>query len=149
MAGRIGWTLACLMIAPAAAQAQVEPGQWETTVTVDSVDMPGAPPQMARMMGGKTTRSSYCLTPEQASKGPQELLKQNQSCRFTHYSMTGGRISTEMSCSQNGGTLIARSEGSYTPTSMKVSSVAQMSGKMEMRMSSSMTGRRIGACAGK
>lgn len=145
---------ACLLIAPAAAQAQVQPGQWEASSTINSIDMPGAPPQVAQMMksqmsGGKKTRMTYCITPQQAAQGPQEMLKQNPSCRFTKYSMKGGMISTEMSCAQNGGTMTARASGSYTPTSFNVTSNAVMSGQMSMRLSSTSVGRRIGPCTGK
>lgn len=136
-------------MSPAQAATQIQPGQWETTSTVESVDMPGAPPQVSRMMNGKTTRASYCITPEQAAKGPQEMFKQNPSCRFTKFSMTGGAISTEMSCSQNGATMIARSQGSYTPTSYSATATMTMSGKMSMRMTSRSTGRRLGPCTGK
>jgi hypothetical protein len=99
---------ALLLSVPVLAQAQVQPGMWESSVTVQSVDMPGAPPQIAAMMKGKTTRQTYCITAEQARQGPQEMLKQNASCRFTKYDMAGGRISTEMSCRQNEGTMTAR-----------------------------------------
>lgn len=136
------------MALPAVAQAQVQPGQWEATVTVQSIDMPGAPPQIAAMMKGKATRQSYCITPEQAAKGPQEMLKQNPSCHFTKYTMTAGVISTAMTCSQNGGTMTAQANGRYTPTSFNVSSTAVMSGKMSMRMTSTSSGRRVGPCAG-
>lgn len=133
----------------AAAHAQVQPGQWESTVTVQSVDMPGAPPQVAAMMNGKTTRQTYCITPEQAAKGPQEMLKQSPSCRFTKYSMTGGVLSTAMTCSQNGGTMTVEANGKYSPTSFSVTSTAVMSGKMSMRMTSASNGRRLGPCAGR
>ncbi|KKC27823.1 DUF3617 domain-containing protein [Sphingomonas sp. SRS2] len=145
---------ACLLIAPTAVQAQVQPGQWEASTAINSIDMPGAPPQVAQMMksqmasNGKT-RMTYCITPEQAAQGPQEMLKQNPSCRFTKYSMKGGVISTEMSCSQNGGTMTARANGSYTPTSFNMTSNAVMSGRMSMRLSSTSVGRRIGPCTGK
>jgi hypothetical protein len=132
-----------------AAQAQVQPGQWEATVTVQSIDMPGAPPQVAAMMKGKTTRQSYCITPEQAAKGPQEMLKQNPSCHFTKYSMMGGVMSTAMTCAQNGGTMTAQANGKYTPTSFNVTSTAVMTGKMSMRMTSAGTGRRLGPCTGQ
>jgi hypothetical protein len=132
-----------------AAQAQIEPGQWEATVTVQSMSMPGAPPQVAAMMKGKATRQSYCITKEQAAKGPQEMLKQNPSCHFTRYSMNGGVISTAMTCSQNGGTMTVQANGQYTATSFNVSSTAVMSGKMSMRMTSTSSGRRVGPCAGR
>ncbi|MET0375689.1 MAG: DUF3617 domain-containing protein [Rhizorhabdus sp.] len=142
------WTL------PAAVQAQVQAGQWEASTTINSIDMPGAPPQVAQMMksqmaGGGKTRMTYCITPEQAAQGPQEMLRQNPACRFSKYSMRGGLISTEMSCRQSGGTMTARANGSYTPTSFNVTSNAVMSGRMSMRLSSTSVGRRIGPCTGK
>lgn len=143
------FAFACVMTLSAAAQAQVQPGQWEASVTVQSIDMPGAPPQVAAMMRGKTTKQNYCITPEQAAKGPQEMIKQNPSCRFTKYTMTGGTISTAMICSQNGGTMTAQSNGSYTPTSFNITSTAVMSGQMSMRMTSVGSGRRLGPCTGK
>lgn len=36
-------------------------------------------------------------------EGPQDMLQQSPSCRFARYSMTGGVISTEMICPQDGG----------------------------------------------
>lgn len=139
----------CLLMAPVTAQAQIQPGQWQATSKVQSLDMPGAPPQVAKMMNGKTTNMSYCITPEQAAKGPQEMLKQNPSCHFTKYLMAGGRISTEMTCAQKGGTMTAQANGSYTPTSFSMTSNTVMTGKMSMKMTSSSTGRRVGPCTGK
>ncbi|MES2497001.1 MAG: DUF3617 domain-containing protein [Pseudomonadota bacterium] len=141
--------LACCIAVSVPAQAQVQPGQWEASVTVRSIDMPGAPPQVVAMMKGKTTRQTYCLTAEQAAKGPQEMLKQNPSCRFTKYSMAGGAISTSMICSQNGATMNAQANGSYTATSFNVTSTAVMSGQMSMKMTSTSSGRRLGPCSGK
>lgn len=151
MPSSIRWMFAGLLIMPAAAQAQVTPGQWETVVTIKSMEMPGAPPQVAQMMksrmaGGKPTRTSYCVTAEDAKRGPQEMFKQNPSCRFTKFSMTGGTISTEMTCKQEGGTMTARSSGSYTAKAFNVNSSVAMSGRMSMKMSSSNVGRWLGPC---
>lgn len=139
--------LAVLM--PLVAHAQVQPGQWESTVTIHSIDMPGAPPEVAKMMKGKTTMQKYCISPEQAAKGPREMLKQNPSCRFTRYAMAGGKLDTAMTCNQDGGTMTAQASGSYTPTSFNLTSTAVMSGKMAMTMRSTSTGRRLGSCAVK
>jgi hypothetical protein len=154
MARSMKWMFAGLLFVPFAAAAQVTPGQWETTVTIKSMDMPGAPPQVAQMMksrmaGGKPTRTSYCVTPEQAAKGPQEMLKQNPSCRFTKFSMAGGKIATEMTCKQDGGTMTAKSSGSYTAKAFNVNSNVAMSGQMSMRMASSNVGRWLGPCKGR
>ena len=136
-----------LISAPAISHAQIQPGQWEAVVTIHSIDMPGAPPQAAAMMKGKTTRHSYCITAEEAKRGPQEMLKQQPSCRFGKYVMAQGTIATEMTCRQNGETMAVRASGSYTPTSFNVTSSAMMTGRMSMRMTSTSTGKRIGACS--
>lgn len=154
MKRRIILSYAGLLIGSAAAEAQVQPGQWETSSTINSIEVPGVPPQIAEMMksqmaGGKVTRTTYCITPQQAAQGPQEMLKQNPSCRFAKYSMKGGAISTEMSCTENGGTMTVRASGSYTPTNFNVTSNAVMSGQMSMRLSSTSVGRHIGPCTGK
>ena len=151
MTGSTKWMIAGLLIIPVSGQAQVTPGQWETVVTIKSMEMPGAPPQVAQMMksrmaGGKPTRTTYCVTPDDAKRGPQELFKQNPSCRFTKFSMAGGTISTEMTCRQEGGTMTARSSGRYTAKAFNVNSSVTMSGQMSMRMSSSNVGRWLGPC---
>jgi hypothetical protein len=145
--------LASLLIVPAAVQAQVTPGQWQTTVKVTSMEMPGAPPQVAEMMkksaaGGAHT-VSHCVTPQQAAQGPREMIKQNKSCKFNKFSMSGGKFSTEMTCLQEGGTMTVRSAGSYGPNSFKATSAMTMSGRMRMASTSEVTGRRLGPCTGK
>ena len=124
----------------------IQPGQWETTLKIQSMTMEGAPPQVAAMMRGHTTTVRSCLTAADAAKGPQELLKTNKSCSFTRYDMAGGRLSTEMVCRQGGSTTTATSTGSYTPTSMTAQSHVVGTGRMAMNMTSTVTGRRIGDC---
>ena len=144
--------IVALLSMPAAAQAQVAPGQWQMTYNVTSMDLPGAPPQMAQMMKSRMAQGAktmtYCITPEQAKQGPQEMLKQSPSCRFTRYSMQGGTISTEMTCAQNGGSMTVKSNGRYTADSFAVTSNAVMTGGMNMRMASTSSGKRVGPCAG-
>ncbi len=148
---RYSLMLAFIMAVPTAAQAQITPGQWETTVTIKSLDMPGAPPQVQQMMKSRmassgSNKTSYCITPEQAAKGPQDLMKQNPSCKFTKFQMKGGVIATEMTCTQNGGTMTARSNGNYTANSFSATATAVMTGQMSMKVTSSTVGRRIGPC---
>ncbi len=88
---RTALRLAALAL-PATAFAQVTPGKWEIVTTVNSVDMPGAPPFVANMMKGKPIKVSHCLTPEEAAKGPQEMMKARKECRFTRYAMVGGKL---------------------------------------------------------
>lgn len=138
--------LLLLLALPAAGHAQVQPGQWDIAVTVNSIDMPGAPPGIAKMMAGKTTRVSQCITPEQAAKGPQEMLRQNRGCRFTRYGMAGGRLNSEMVCDMQGGKMTATTSGSFTPVGFSATGRSVMTGVHAMTMTSTSVGRRVGAC---
>jgi hypothetical protein len=138
---------AALAATPALAAAQgVQPGQWEILTTVQSIDMPGAPPQVAAMMKGKPIRISQCITAADAAKGPQEMMKSNKQCRFTRYSMVGGKLSSEMVCNQGGGTMTATSSGTFTPTSFTTSGRSVMTGAQKMTLTATTVGKRIGAC---
>lgn len=140
----LGATAATVALAQA---TPVQPGEWETKVTIDAVDMPGAPPMVANMMRGRTTTVKHCITAADAAKGPQEMLKSNKSCTFTRYSMAGGKLSSEMVCKQGGSTMTATSTGSFTPTSFTGTGKAVTTGgAMPMTMSSTTVGRRIGDC---
>ena len=153
MVRSLNWMLAGLLIIPVAAQAQVKPGQWETTVKVTKMDMPGAPPQMAdamkRSMAGAPRTFSHCVTPEQAAKGPQEMVKENKSCQMKNFSMAGGHYTAEMTCAQNGEATTVKSSGSYSPTSYSATSTMTMSGRMHMSTTNEVSGRWVGPCTGK
>jgi hypothetical protein len=137
-----------LAVSPTFAAAQaVQPGQWEIVTTVQSVEMPGAPPQVAAMMKGRPIRISQCISPADAAKGPQEMMKSSKQCRFTRYSMAGGRLSSEMVCDQDGGGAItATSTGTFTPTAFTATGRTVMTGAQGMTMTATTIGKRIGAC---
>ena len=134
---------------PAVALAQgvgVTPGQWETTVTINSVNMPGQPAMIANMMTGKTTKVKHCITPEEAARGPQDMLKSNKACNFTRFSMVGGKMNSEMTCKMGANTMTAVTTGSFTPTGYTSTARTVQTGAMPMTMTSSSTGRLIGPC---
>jgi len=141
-----------VMIAAAAAAPaqQIQPGQWETVSTVKSVDMPGAPPQIAKMMNGQTTRITHCVTAEDAAKRPEQLVKQDGSCKMVNFSMRGGTLVSEMRCTRQGQTMTVKTAGRFTPTAYTATSSAVASGgRMNMRIESSVAGRRTGPCTKK
>jgi hypothetical protein len=147
MTGVGKWILAGACALPLAAQAQgtgIEPGAWEVAVTITSLDMPSAPPAIANMLRGRTTKVSHCLTPEEAARGPQDMLKTNKSCAFTRYSMTRGQLSSEMVCQQAGSQITAVSTGSFTPTSFSATGQSVSTGSMPMTMTSTSVGQRVG-----
>ena len=138
-----------LVVAAGAALAQsiaVQPGEWDIAATVDSVDMPGAPPGIAAMMVGKTKHITHCITPEEATRGPQDMMKSDKSCKFSRYDVNGGKLSSEMVCKQGGGTMTAVSTGTFTPTSFTSSGRLVQSGGMAMTVTSTSTGTLLGPC---
>jgi hypothetical protein len=138
-----------ILSVPALALAQssgVTPGMWEIAVTINTVDMPGAPPFVANMMRGKTTRIKHCITPEEAARGPQDMLKSSKSCTFQKYSMQNGRLNSEMTCVAGGQTTRMVSSGSFTPTGFTSSGRSVVTGSMPMTMTSTANGRLLGAC---
>lgn len=141
-------SLACIALAgPATAQtAGVTPGQWEIAVTINSMEMTGVPAGVARMMVGKTTRVKRCMTPEEAARGPQDLLKADKSCVFKRYSMVNGRLSSEMSCKQGGDVMTAVTEGRFDATSFTATGRSTTTGQMPVTMTSTSIGRWIGEC---
>jgi hypothetical protein len=142
---RAGAALAVLAL-PALAGAQatgVTPGQWEIAVTVTAVEAPSLPSALTRMMTGQTVTARHCLTPEEAQRGPQDMLKADKSCVFNSYSMAGGRLAADMTC----GDTHAVSAGSFTAEAFTAAATAEMAGKTPMKMSSTIAGRRVGACA--
>lgn len=139
-----GWWISV----PATAATPIQPGQWEIRSQVTSIDMPGAPPQMLEMMK-KPHVMRHCVTPEQAAKGPQEMLKERKGdCRFTRYALSGGRLDSVMQCSsKERDTMTVTSKGRYAPTSYDVTSAMVMSGpRGPMKMSTVGQGRRVGPC---
>ena len=138
----------CCISAPALAATPIQPGQWEVRSQVTSIDMPGAPPQMLEMMR-KPHVTRHCLTPEQAAKGPQEMLKERKGeCRFTRYALAGGRLDSVMQCSsKERGTMTVTSRGRYASGSYDVTSAMVMSGpRGQMKMSTVGQGKRVGPC---
>lgn len=134
--------LAAAVATPALAQS-IQPGQWQTTSTVSSMNMPGLPPAALAAMKGHPTTVSNCVTPEQAKAGPKELLKSAPSCTFNRFSMAGGRIDSEMVCARGGRTTTATTTGSYTPVSMTATSKVVAEG---MTITATVSGKRIGDC---
>src|SRR3546814_11379383 len=74
----------------------------------------------------------HCVTPDQASRGPQELLKQSQGqCKFSKYDFRAGRVNAVMQCnSRERGSMTVTTEGSFTPSSYATTSKMVMNSPM-------------------
>ena len=144
-------TFAAMAAVPTMAAAQaigVMPGQWDIAVTTESIEMEGMPPGAADSMRGKTIHIQHCITPAEAARGPQEMLKANKSCTFGKMTMIAGRVHAEISCAQPGGGMMSSiSDSTYTPTGFTSHGRTTMTGQMKMTSVATTVGKRVGACA--
>ncbi|HKR23712.1 MAG TPA: DUF3617 domain-containing protein [Allosphingosinicella sp.] len=154
-----------LVIAGAAACSQsgvqLQPGQWEITMTVTGVQAPGASAEMLAQLRaaiGQPQVMTECLTPEQAAD-PKGWLQNPgappQNCTFTDQTLADGVIRVASTCPlPDGGSTRATLEGSYTATTMEARGTGQIVAgsnappDMPRTISTSgpFTARRIGDC---
>jgi hypothetical protein len=142
--------------APAAASGErLQAGQWELTAMIRSIDAPGAPAgQQAalRRRLGRPLANRTCLTEAQtrdfASFGNR--VGPPRGCTIGDRVYANGIIRMSLSCSVPGrpGTIRATTVGRYTPTTLEVATNQETPGPGggTMRMSATISGRRIGAC---
>lgn len=136
----------------AGADLKPEPGQYETTMNLVEVNIPGAPPQVAQMMGQAMNRTGeFCLTPEQAERGFEDTIKEGQSeaCTIETFTIEGNQVDMAMSCNQGGmGQMAVTMSGEVGATqsdlTMKMNGSIPQMGDVEMELSFQQ--KRIGDC---
>lgn len=88
------------------AESFVRAGKWATTVSIDSMEAPGMPPDAVARMKAVTAKGhtvESCVTPDQAKKpAPSMLGGDNDRCRYEHFKLGGGKIDVLMRCSGAG-----------------------------------------------
>jgi len=136
-------------------EVNLEPGEWENTVEIVDVDIEGlpegAPAGIMDSMKGKKTASKSCITKEQAENPGAEFFaaQDKTACEVKKFDMSGGAISSEMSCSNMGapGKMNMAMDGQYGPSSYDMTMTMNGdAGGMKMKMSAKSSGKRIGDC---
>lgn len=143
-----------------AGESFVRPGLWESKVTIEQLEMPGMPPEMAGRMKSMLAQNQphgtkHCLTPEDVKRPKEDFFAgQNKRCRYDHFTMGGGKIDAEMRCGGEQGSQVMKMAGTYSPDSYQM----QMSNKVEvaakgaegaMAMQMRIEAHRVGECTGK
>lgn len=143
--------------AAAANESLIEPGRWESKVTLLDMEIPGMPPQMAGRM--KETMAKVqggtietCLT-EADVKRPKEdfFAGRSKNCRYDHFTMSDGKIDAAMSCSaEEGGSMTMTMNGTYSSDQYEATMAMDMAGGHEggMKMKSHTVSHRVGQCTG-
>ncbi len=136
---------------PAAAEEML-PGQWEATMSVQSMEGAKISPQMKEMMSKRVpTVAKTCLTLAQIKNGPQDIEKNSKgSCKILSYSVGGGKVSNSMMCKTPGGTIKTTTSGTYTAKTYDntVRTISNMAG-VKATTVAVLKGRWLGACATK
>lgn len=133
--------------APAAAPV-IAPGLWEVTSAATIVEMPGIPaPLLNRAGKPKVTRR--CVTPEQATRGPIETMRNRPGCTLRRTLVAAGTPDLPALCPDrgNGRTTLAVS-GSYTAVSYSMAGSMRGTGgpNGDMRVDFTESARRVGDC---
>jgi hypothetical protein len=135
----------------------VEPGLWESKVTIKEMNIPGMPAEyagkMKQMMAERQQEASrHCLTKEDVKK-PKEgfFAGEDKSCHYAHFAMGGGKIDIQMVCNREGTNQTTNMAGAYTPDSyaMDMSSSATGGAQQGMAMKMHVDAKRIGECPAK
>ncbi|MGB3711074.1 MAG: DUF3617 domain-containing protein [Erythrobacter sp.] len=143
-------TAPAVLIAQNDGQMLPQAGEYRSQVTLQSLDMPNAPPQVADMMRSMMSREfTYCLTPEDVAEGYRAMTDRSQQgdCTYERFDASGGKIDAVMSCTTDGRRVDMTMQGTGTPTSSDVT--MRMSGDMGMgpgSMTMHVTHQRIGDC---
>jgi Protein of unknown function (DUF3617) len=145
--------------AKAAAQAmRPEPGKYRITTKFTKVSMPGLPPAVAanagKMFSDTGQSTEFCLTPEQASLGYEEMTKRaaQGKCTYERFSAAGGRLDAAMTCEMGKGmTTKSQVSGTFSPigSNMTMVSDATVPGLPGggMHMEGNVVTERLGDCS--
>jgi hypothetical protein len=132
---------------PSAAALGLQPGKWETKIEVTDLKMSGMPAGMTVPKPAPMTTTT-CMTPEQASKGPGDLLKQAKAdCAINSNTYAGGKIAMEMNCKLPTGTMVTKTTGTYTATSMTSDAEVSITGNTSMTQKVHTEAHRVGECS--
>jgi len=137
-----------LLALPAATSSlPIQPGKWQSTVTILDMQSPHMPPGAGAAMRAHPTTVTACITAAQAADGPRAVLQgSNGKCRYTSFNATGGRFNAVMVCTFASGGITATSNGTYTSTTMDVSGSSVMTGRMQTTSKTHTSARRVGPC---
>jgi hypothetical protein len=140
-------------------QAFVRPGEWQSTVTIDKLEVPGMPPEVAQrmktMMAEQQAHSfKTCLTKEDVQKPKEDFFTgKSKECRYERFTMGNGKIDAVMHCGSDGARQTMQMAGTYSPDkyAMQMSTKVEAGGEPEGGMSMQMRveAQRVGECAGK
>ncbi|MBB3981814.1 hypothetical protein GGR44_001473 [Sphingobium fontiphilum] len=142
----------------AVGKASIKPGEWQSSFTLEKIDlsgMPGASAQMEDQMKRMMSRTDikHCVTPEEAENPGGDMFsgQENKDCTYKGFDMSGGRIAGQVECKSEEGVMNAIMSGTHTADSYDMTMDMKMAGGpdgMTMAMKARTEGKWIGGqCA--
>ncbi len=142
--------------AAASEMVKPQPGQYSLKVELTEFDVPNMPEQMKGQMrtameSGFAQTNSYCMTAEQAEKGPRAMAEQmnNAPCTYSRFEVNGGKLDAEGTCKgQDGmeGKIAMQGETTATSSTMTVNMEQGLPGGTKANIGMKMTSERTGEC---
>lgn len=132
------------------------PGSWQTKITIEKLDGPGAAEgtkEIMQAMFDKQSEQNFCLTPEAAAKedfvGNMRNSTPKNSCQTLNEESGNGKISISSVCKTSSGDEIRMSmAGTYSPSKitmlMKTENAPSRNGPINMHMNTQL--EHVGEC---
>jgi len=144
--------------AAVADKVRPEPGKYRITTKFTNVSIPGLPPaaaaQAKKMFSATGHSSEFCLSPEQANLGYEEMTKRASegNCKYDTFSAEGGKLDAAMTCETGKGmTTKSRVTGTFSPTGSNMTMVTDANAPGMpgggMHMEGTVVTERLGDCA--
>ena len=137
------------------AEIRLLPGRWQSTMTLESMELPNMPPEARKAMDaqkGTSSTFSTCLTPEEAAAPKAGFFQKGaEGCTYDHFTMAGGKVDAEMSCKVGSGPGKMKMQGTYAPDrySMAIRSEGEIQPGQPMNVAMTIVSQRTGDCDGK
>ena len=143
--------------AASSGEIKMRAGEWENTIEFTEFDIPGVPEGMKDMIAGqmgKSITAKSCLTQEEADKPDAGFFngEKNDDCTYDEFDRSGGKLKLRMTCDtdESGGSAKIAMDGKFGRDSftMTMSNVVSGSENGDVTMKGTISGKRIGDCAG-
>jgi hypothetical protein len=139
-----------------ASEQFMNPGKWQSKVTIESINVPGMPSEIAQRMKQTIAQArgfESCLTKEDVKQPKEDFFTgKNDQCRYDHFTMSGGKIDAVMRCEEGNGTQVMRMAGTYSPDSYQMSMAMEHEGgkadEAALAMKMRVEAHRVGQCTG-
>ncbi len=127
-----------------AASLNLQPGKWESTISVSDMELNGVRRSAPPGTGQKVTT---CVTPELAAKGPDQMMRQaGMECSTNTVVYADGKVTGQRTCKTPVGTMTSVMSGTYSPTTVSVDADATVNGRLTIKEKVHYEAHRVGEC---